>query len=511
MSLTRRLFLLGSSCLAMLAALPRLALAQQARVTFILVNDIYLMNESEGPDRRMRGGFPRLAAVVKAERARAAKQGAHVIFAHAGDTLSPSLMSGIDRGYHIVQLTNMLRPDIFVPGNHEFDFGRDVFVQRMREAEFPLFAANMRDRNGAALPGFRDRAILDIDGMRIGLTGAALAETPQLSNSGDIRFAPLIAAVERQCKALRGEGADFVVAVVHAPRDQDHALFRSRSADLILTGHDHDLLVEYDGRTAMVESSFDAHAVTMIDVSLAVDAREGRRTAWHAKFRIVDTADIEPDPEMLAMVRGYEAELSREFDVPLATTELALDSRNAAIRTAEAAIGNLFADAVRASANAEIAVVNGGGLRGGKVYPAGGVVTRRDVLAELPFGNRIAILDITGAGLRAALENGLSLLPQPSGRFPQVSGLTIVADTSRPAGRRIVAITVGGRPLEDSRRYRLATNDYMARGGDGYTMLRDAKALAAGHDGALMANEVMVYLRKLGTLRSRVEGRIVLK
>ena len=78
--------------------------------------------------------------MVKAERAK----GGHVIFAHAGDTLSPSLMSGIDRGAHIITLTNMVKPDIFVPGNHEFDFGKAMFLQRMAEAKFPLFAANLR-------------------------------------------------------------------------------------------------------------------------------------------------------------------------------------------------------------------------------------------------------------------------------------------------------------------------------------------------------------------------------
>ncbi|MES1155071.1 MAG: metallophosphoesterase, partial [Pseudorhodoplanes sp.] len=251
MTITRRLLLLGSSAFAMLANLPRLAGAQAAqtsKLTLVLVNDIYLMNEETGPDGRKRGGFPRLAAVVKAERAKAAQSGSHVLFAHAGDTLSPSLLSGIDRGFHIISLLNMIPPDIFVPGNHEFDFGKQVFLQRMKEAKFPLYAANMRDANGAAMPGFKDRSIFDIGAIRVGLTGAALAETPQLSNSGDVKFSPLVASMQEQCKTLRTEGADFVVAVVHAPRDQDMALYQSRAAEVILTGHDHDLFLDYDGR-----------------------------------------------------------------------------------------------------------------------------------------------------------------------------------------------------------------------------------------------------------------------
>src|SRR5712671_2515314 len=111
------------------------AWAETTRVTFILVNDIYLMSEQTMPDGERRGGFARLSAVVKAERAK----GGHVIFAHAGDTLSPSLMSGLDKGAHIVTLTNLIPPDVFVPGNHEFDFGKAVFFQRMAEARFPLY------------------------------------------------------------------------------------------------------------------------------------------------------------------------------------------------------------------------------------------------------------------------------------------------------------------------------------------------------------------------------------
>ena len=103
------------------------------------------------PDGKRRGGFARLAAVVKAERAK----GGHVVFAHGGDTLSPSLMSGIDQGAHIIALTNMLKPDIFVPGNHEFDFGKAVFLKRMAEAKFPVFAANMRGAGRPAAAGLQ--------------------------------------------------------------------------------------------------------------------------------------------------------------------------------------------------------------------------------------------------------------------------------------------------------------------------------------------------------------------
>jgi 2',3'-cyclic-nucleotide 2'-phosphodiesterase (5'-nucleotidase family) len=288
-------------------------------------------------------------------------------------------------------------------------------------------------------------------------------------------------------------------------------MLANQSADLILSGHDHDLFIDYDGRCAIVESSHDAKAVTMIDVTITPSATKGRPAIWTPNFRVVDTADVEPDPQVLAAVQAYEKELSREFDVPVATTAVELDSRNAAVRLGEAAIGNLYADALRETTHSDIGLMNGGGLRGNKIYPPGGPVTRRDVLAELPFGNKVSILLVTGSAVREAIENGLGRLPEASGRFPQISGMTVEAQMKRPAGSRVIAIKVGGSPLDESKTYRLATNDFMARGGDDYVMLRDVKRVMPDKDGPLMANEVMTYLRGLGTIRKGVEGRIVLK
>lgn len=483
------------------------ACAETARITFLLINDIYLMADQMMPDGKRRGGFARLAAVVKAERAKG-----NVILAHAGDTLSPSLMSGLDRGAHMLALTNLIAPDIFTPGNHEFDFGKATFLERMGEAKFPLYAANLRGSDGTPLAKFKDRAILTLDGVRIGLTGATYDGTPRTSSPEDLRFLPTIAATNDSAEALRREGADFVVAVVHASREQDYAIFAGRAVDLLLSGHDHDLFIKFDGRNAIVESSYDAHYVTAIDVAIDVKEERGRRSvAWWPQFRIIDTATVAPDPEVAALVAGYERELSKRLESPIATTAVALDSRIATVRTREAAIGDLVADAMRALTHADAAVTNGGGIRGGKLYPPGSGLTAADILVELPFDNRVVTIDIMGADLARALENGVSQLPNPSGRFPQVSGLTIEADPSRPAGERILSIKVGEAPLEKDRTYRIATNDFMARGGDGYSMFRDAKPLLPPLDAPLLSHAVVAYLKALGTVRTTGEGRIVLK
>src|SRR5436190_4317686 len=189
--LSRRSFLSSlASTLALIAAWrPSWAqVTHSTTVTFVLFNDFYLMGEQPFPDGKHRGGFARLASIVKAERAKAASEGRNVIVAHGGDTLSPSVMSGLDRGAHIVALTNTIAPDSFVPGNHEFDFGKAIFLERMAEAKFPLYGANLRDAGGAPIAGFKDRALLEAGGVRIGLTGLAYEQSARMSSPEDLRF-----------------------------------------------------------------------------------------------------------------------------------------------------------------------------------------------------------------------------------------------------------------------------------------------------------------------------------
>jgi 5'-nucleotidase / UDP-sugar diphosphatase len=120
-------------------------------------------------------------------------------------------------------------------------------------------------------------------------------------------------------------------------------------------------------------------------------------------------------------------------------------------------------------------------------------------------------LDVSGRALRAAIENGLSLLPNAAGRFPQVSGLTVEANLRRPPGSRITSIKVGDAPLVNERIYRVATNDFLARGGDGYAMFADAPHVLAEADAPPVAGEVMDYIMRAGTLRTGVEGRMVVR
>ncbi len=281
------------------------------------------------------------------------------------------------------------------------------------------------------------------------------------------------------------------------------------AVDIVLSGHNHDLHIDYDGRVSLTESGQDADYVVAVDVTVQVAGEgAGRHVEWHPNYRIFDTADVKPDPQMQAKVNAYETELDKELAVPVATLGTPFDSRTRVVRSGEAAIGDFIADAMRDQSGTEVAFINGGSIRGNREYPAGTVLTRRDILAELPFGNRTVETKAKGSAIRTALENGFSKVEVAAGRFPQVSGLGIVADFGAEPGKRVVSVDVNGQPLEDDRLYSIAINDFMLRGGDGYEMLAGDKKITADSGDRLIANDVMAYARKLGTISAPAEGRI---
>ncbi len=482
------------------AALP----ARAAEITFMVASDIDRAEADEG-----RGGFARLAGAIAAERA----AGGNLVVVHAGDTISPSLLSGFDQGAHIVALTNMLKFDVFVPGNHEFDFGKDVFLARMGELQAGhKLAANLRMPDGSPVAGFADTAMLEFDGIKVGIVGVAGDHSYAVSSPGDLKIADTVDTALSQAKALRADGADIVVAVTHAMRSQDLAMMHGGSIDLVLSGDTHDLLINYDGRAILAEAREQAEYLPVVTLDVAAETVDGKRkVTWTPQFRVIDTATVTPDPAVAAKIADLETPLSAELDVEIGKSDSELDSRRAAVRGGEAAIGNLIADAMRISTGADVALMNGGGIRANKLYAAGSTLTRRDVLAELPFGNVVVVVKLSGADLKAALENGVSAVEEGAGRFPHVSGLTVVADVSKPAGSRIVSVDVGGAPLDPGKTYTVATNDFMARGGDDYVALRNGDYVVGPRDGKLLATVVIDAVTAAGTVSPKVEGRVQLQ
>jgi 2',3'-cyclic-nucleotide 2'-phosphodiesterase (5'-nucleotidase family) len=402
--------------------------------------------------------------------------------------------------------------DVMVPGNHEFDFGPEIFQERISEAKFPIVSSNIAMPGGGGPANTTVDRIVEVDGVKIGFYGLTTEDTVEVSSPGDTSFLDSVETGIDAAQDLRTQGADIIVAVTHTPVDVDFALARANAADIILTGHDEHLMAYFDGKHVVTESGAQAERVVVTDLIIERTEKDGKVSiSWEPAFRIVDTKDIEPDPEIAALVKTYTDKLDQELGVEIGTTGTALDSRRATVRGGEAAIGNLIADAMKESVGADIAITNGGGIRGDKEYAAGSKLTRKDVLTELPFGNKVVKMEITGENLRAALENGFSQVETGGGRFPQISGMTVTIDLDKPAGERVVDISVSGTPLDPAKIYTLATNDFMAAGGDGYTAFGEGKQLVDAIDATLMASQVIDFVAAKGAVSPEVEGRIVTK
>lgn len=479
------------------------ALADPVKITLLGVGDVY---NFEGG--KTRGGLARLNAVARAERA----ANPNTLYLFDGDMLSPSLLSGLDKGSNMIELTNIVPFDLAVPGNHEFDFGPEVFAKAMGKTKYPWAAINITQADGKPLPGLGGVMMKDIAGVKLALIPVAQDTSPQVATTGDLKFGPTADSAIAAAKQARKDGADIVVGVVQAPHSDDQKMFASKAFDVILSGDDHDLVVQYNGITAYVDTATEANYLVPIDLTVDVQEKDGKRSVkWEPNFRFIDTANVTPDPETMKLVDQFKAELDKELNVVIGKTEGPLDSRRNVVRTQEAAIGNLIADAMMQAVGADIAITNGGGIRADKEYAAGSDITRKDVLSELPFGNVTVLTEVTGQQVWDALENGFAKIEDGAGRFPQVAGLKVVADKSKPAGSRVVSVEAAGKPLDLKASYKLATNDYLLTGGDGYTALAGGKVLVDARGGKLIANDVMVLVKKLGTVTSKVEGRIVVK
>lgn len=453
------------------------------------------------------GGVARLAAVVREVRAGGAER---VLVTHGGDAISPSLLSSFDKGAHIIDLFNRVGLDAMVLGNHEFDFGPEVTAERIAQARFPILSANAVGPGGTPVAGLAPNLMFEVGRYKVGLFGLTTTATGEVSSPGPVSFRPVGEVSAAQAEALRKAGADLVVALAHTGREEDALLMRQGVVDLLLSGDDHRMRVEVGDDTTFVESGAEAEYVTVVEIVMdTVEGRGGPRFVWRPAFRIVDTASVEPDPELGEAVDAYLADLARGLDSELGSTAVEIDARRGTVRGRESGFGNLVTDAMRRATGADVALSNGGGMRSDTVYPAGTVLTRRDILTALPFGDVTVLLEVKGAALRAALENGVAGVAQGVGRFPQVSGMSFRFDASRPAGDRVVGIAVGGEPLDPGRTYRLATNDFLARGGDGYAMLADAPRLVDARAGGLLAAQVMDAVAAAGEIAPRPEGRIV--
>ncbi|WP_051140234.1 bifunctional metallophosphatase/5'-nucleotidase [Azospirillum brasilense] len=481
---------------------PTSAAAQNGTVTFLHFNDIYEISPVKG-----RGGFAPLMTVLKTERERSAG----ALTTVGGDFLSPSLLSGTTRGAQMPDLFNAMGVNVVGFGNHEFDFGTEVLKARIAESKFPWVGTNIAGPDGQPFPGSVATWTKTVGDVKVGFLGVLTPETAHLSSGGaEATFTNVQAAATLAVKALRDAGANVVVALTHQTIAEDRDLaVKVKGIDLLLGGHDHDPISVYEGSTLILKAGADGHYLGVIDLAVSTKATEKGpvTTVAPAGWRFVTTTGVAPDAEVGALVKRYTDQLDATLAGVIGRTETDLDSRKDVVRSQETTMGNLIADALRDGLKADVAITNGGGIRADTLHPAGSSLTRKDIFAEMPFGNVAVLTLLSGADLLAALEHGVSKVEDKAGRFPQVSGLTFTYDPKLPSGTRVTGVT----PLDPARTYRVATNDYMLKGGDGYAALARGRTVVDASGAVLMATMVMDYVEAKKTVAPKVEGRIVAK
>ncbi len=472
------------------------------------------------------GGMARVAALIERERAAAAAAGRQILVLDAGDQFQGSLFYSHYKGAAEAEVMNLMAYDAMALGNHEFDDGPEVLARFLRTVRVPVLSANVNADAEPALRGlYRSHVVLSRGGHRIAIIGATTEDTPSIASPGPrVAFPRAETVLNPLIARLRAEGVSHVVLLSHLGLARDREVAAAVDGiDVVVGGHSHTLLsntaqgaegpypVRVRGPSGREVPIVQAMAFTRFVGRLDVDFDATGNVIRAEGDTLPVVQSIAPNAAIQAAIDRLDAPLVevRARPVGVTSAEFPLEG----CRARECARGNLVAEAMLAAtrqAGAQIALQNGGGLRAG--IPAGNV-TLGHVLTTLPFQNAVATLKLRGRDFVAALESGLSQVEQGAGRFPQVAGVRYTWDRTRPAGARVISVELrrpdgGYGPLDPDAIYTIATNDFMRRGGDGYTVLRD-RAIDPYDFGPGLDDALAEYIRTNNPVRIGLDGRIV--
>lgn len=495
----RKLFLLVATFI-MAALTIGLISAQDdetTNLTILHTNDTHANHQA---NRDGDGGAARMAAVVNQIRA----QVDNTILLDGGDRFTGTLFHTLYEGQDQVEVMNLLGYDAMALGNHEFDNGDEVLADFVTGLDFPALAANIDFSESPTLAeiGIEEYAIVDVNGIEVGVIGLTTPDTPEISNPGDeLVFSDDLVTIANALAAdLTDQGVNIIVLLTHTGINTDFVISpQLENIDVFVGGHSHSLFSnqyagavdeypvvftnEETGDTVLyVQAASGAQYLGRLDVEFDAD---GVATDWEGDT-IFLSSYITPDPEMQALVDELAGPVEELRNEPSgASSDVELVGDRTVCRVQECNLGNLIADAMLWETGADIAIMNSGGIR--RDLPAADL-TIGDLLELQPFGNTVATMEITGADLIAALENGVSRLELndagqvsrdgASGRFPQVSGFRFRFDPTLEAGSRIVFVEIQQAdgsyvPVEEDAVYLLATANFVAGGGDGYSVLAE--------------------------------------
>ena len=436
-------------------------------------------------------------AKVAALKASYEKLGAYVLLMDAGDFSQGDPTVSISQGATAVELMNMAGYDVATTGNHEFDYGYANLTKLADQAQFPIVAANVLYKGKVA---FEDHmTFTSPTGVKIGVFGLATPETATKANPAKIKDVKILAGqsmfdcAQAQVDALKADGCDIIVCLGHLGIDAESVGNRSidllekvKGIDIFIDGHSHstlDDILEVTKDTGMVGRTMLTSTGTKLNNVGAVVIKDDGITTMPFS---TDEAIVTPDKTVADRAAAIQAEIDKDYGTVFAKTEVDLNGVKAEVRSGETNLGDLITDALvwgakDAGIKVDAAVTNGGGIR---ASIAKGDITKKDINTVLPFGNTLSIVKLTGAELLEALEASTYCTPDTIGGFPHVSGIVFTVDTTKAydAGdlypgstyhapksiNRVTIQSVGGKAFNPKTTYTIATNDFMAAGGDTY-------------------------------------------
>lgn len=472
---------------------------------------------------------------VAAIRDRMAAAGNYVTLVDNGDAIQGEPIGTITTGSAMIDLMNATGYDIAIPGNHEFDYGMDRFLELTKVADFPYISCNF-NLDGALV--FAPYVVKAYDGVRVAFVGVTTPKTITSStpryfqnDAGEFVYGfcqdasgdKLYKAVQTAVDAARAEGADYVVVMGHmgneascSPWNYADVIQNTTGIDAFLDGHSHDtdqvVMKNRDGADVLRS----ACGTKLEGVGyLRISAKDGKMTSgvytWHNDVSVPELLGVtNPVSEAVELATAALSEqlsevvASSSVDLTISDPEAVDESGKPIriIRRAETNLGDLCADAYRTMSGADIAFVNGGGIR---VSIGAGEMTFEDILKVHPYGNSLCVVEAMGQEILDALEWGARVAPEETGAFLQVSGLTYEIHTylestctedenglfTGVSGEyRIKNVKVGNEELDLTKTYTLASHNYMIKNaGDGFTMFQDNTLL---QDEVMLDNQVLI-------------------
>ncbi len=450
-------------------------------------------------------GFAKIAAKINDLRTANGKE--NVLVLDSGDTLHGLPIATVSKGAGIVEILNAIGYDAMTPGNHDFNYGQERLIELSQKMSFPLLSANLKKADGTTL--FAPYTIKEMNGLKIGIFGLATPETTYKThpkNVAGLTFEDPSKVAKAMVDELQGK-TDIIIALAHLGLDESSTYTSEKVAqevtgiDLIIDGHSHTTLPE--GKqvkdTLIVQAGEYGNSIGIVTVDIAANKKVSFSPSLYTKD---DAAEASPDETLTALI----SELKMKFDAltgeKIGSTPVKLEGARDFVRTGETNMGNLIVNAMLQVTGADVALTNGGGIR---ASIEAGDITKKDIITVLPFGNYIATIDVTGQEIVDALEVGVAGYPEAAGSFPHIGGMSFKLDASKASGSRVSGVKISNKALDLSATYSLATNDFIAAGGDGYVMFKDNQ-ITGEYPG--LDEAVISYINAFGVKNIDVIGKV---